>query len=90
MQRATPISLTEAERRNLEQLKRGRRVAVRLAERAAIVLLADDGLTTLTLTAVMRGRATSCTRRSARPALQPKRRGRECVAAMDGHMRRRG
>ncbi len=35
--------MPEAERRNLEQLKRGRRVAVRLAERAAIVLLADDG-----------------------------------------------
>ena len=36
--------MTEAERRNLEQLERGRRVAVRLAERAKIVLLADDGL----------------------------------------------
>ena len=44
MRRATAISLTEAERRNLEQLSRGRRVAVRLAERAKIVLLADDGL----------------------------------------------
>ncbi len=43
MRRATAISLTEAERRNLEQLSRGRRVAVRLAERAKIVLLADDG-----------------------------------------------
>ena len=44
MRRATAISLTEAQRRNLEQLRRGRRVAVRLAERAAIVLLADDGM----------------------------------------------
>ena len=36
--------MTESERRNLERIRRGRRVAVRLAERAAIVLLADDGL----------------------------------------------
>ncbi len=51
MRRATPISLTEAERRNLEQLSRGRRVAVRLAERAKIVLLANDGLENLQIAA---------------------------------------
>lgn len=44
MRRAIPISLNEFERQNLQQLKRGRRVSVRLAERAAIVLLAADGL----------------------------------------------
>lgn len=38
------IVVDEAQRRHLEQLKRGRRVAVRLAERAAIVLHAADGL----------------------------------------------
>lgn len=36
--------LDESERRHLEQLKRGRRVSVRLAERAAIVLHAAHGL----------------------------------------------
>jgi transposase len=44
MRQAIAISLDDAERRQLEQLKRGRRVAVRLAERAAIVLYAADGL----------------------------------------------
>ena len=44
MRRAIAISLEESERRCLEQLKRGRRVTVRLAERAAIVLHAADGL----------------------------------------------
>ena len=44
MRRAVVITLNESERRCLEQLKRGRRVPVRLAERAAIVLLAADGL----------------------------------------------
>lgn len=43
MRRATPIVLDEAQRAKLEELKRGRRVPVRLAERAAIVLLAADG-----------------------------------------------
>ena len=44
MRQAITISLNAPERRQLEQLKRGRRVAVRLAERAAIVLYAADGL----------------------------------------------
>ena len=44
MRRATSIVLEESERRHLEQLKRGRRVSVRLAERAAIVLHAAHGL----------------------------------------------
>ena len=44
MRRATPIELDQTERERLEQLKRGRRVSVRLAERAAIVLHAADGL----------------------------------------------
>jgi transposase len=44
MRRAVAISLNDAERSHLESLKRGRRVPVRLAERAAIVLHAADGL----------------------------------------------
>ena len=44
MRTAITIVLSEAERRKLEQLKCGRRVSVRLAERAAIVLHAADGL----------------------------------------------
>lgn len=44
MRRAVVISLDGAERRRLEALKRGRRVSVRLAERAVIVLNAADGL----------------------------------------------
>ena len=44
MRRATPIVLDEAQRQQLERIKRGRRVSVRLAERAAIVLHAADGL----------------------------------------------
>lgn len=44
MRRATPIVLTESQRDELERLRRGRRVSVRLAERAAIVLHAADGL----------------------------------------------
>jgi len=43
MRRAVAINLNESERQGLEQLKRGRRVSVRLAERAAIVLLAAEG-----------------------------------------------
>lgn len=43
MRRATPIVLDEPQRLKLEELQRGRRVPVRLAERAAIVLLAADG-----------------------------------------------
>jgi len=44
MRRAVTITLNESERGCLERLKRGRRVPVRLAERAAIVLMAADGL----------------------------------------------
>jgi len=44
MRKAVTISLSEAERVELETLKRGRRVTVRLAERAAIVLHANDGM----------------------------------------------
>lgn len=44
MRKAIPILLTEAERDQLEKLNRGRRTSVRLAERAAIVLHAADGL----------------------------------------------
>jgi len=43
MRRAVAINVSESERQCLEQLRRGRRVPVRLAERAAIVLLAADG-----------------------------------------------
>lgn len=44
MRKAIALSLDETERHHLERLKRGRRVPVRLAERAAIVLQAADGL----------------------------------------------
>jgi transposase len=44
MRKAVVIELESSERRALEQLKRGRRVAVRLAERAEIILHAADGL----------------------------------------------
>jgi transposase len=44
MRRATPIVLTDEHREQLERLSRGRRVSVRLAQRASIVLLAADGL----------------------------------------------
>jgi transposase len=44
MRRATIIVLDPAERQRLESLKRGRRVSVRLAERAGIVLHAAEGL----------------------------------------------
>jgi transposase len=44
MRKAVAINLSESERQCLEQLQRGRRVPVRLAERAAIVLLAADSL----------------------------------------------
>lgn len=43
MRKAVTIILNKSERVCLERLKRGRRVSVRLAERAAIVLLAADG-----------------------------------------------
>lgn len=45
MRRAIAIVLDDSERRKLEGLKCGRRVSVRLAERAGIVLRAADGLT---------------------------------------------
>jgi transposase len=44
MKRAVQITLSETERKVLERLKRGRQVSVRLAERAAIVSHAADGL----------------------------------------------
>lgn len=44
MRKAVVIKLDMSERAKLEQLKRGRRVAVRLAERAEIILHAADGL----------------------------------------------
>jgi len=44
MKRATPIELTDEQRQELERLSRGRRVSVRLAQRASIVLLAAEGL----------------------------------------------
>jgi transposase len=44
MRRAIAIVLDDASRRKLEELKNGRTTPVRLAERAAIVLYAADGL----------------------------------------------
>ena len=44
MRRAITIALNQSERDQLERLKRSRRASVRLAERAAIVLHAADGL----------------------------------------------
>jgi transposase len=44
MRRATPIVLEPSQRAELERLSRGRRVPVRLAERAKVVLHAADGL----------------------------------------------
>ena len=43
MRRAAPIVLEPTQREQLQRLARGRRVPVRLAERARIVLLAADG-----------------------------------------------
>ena len=43
MRRAPQVTLTETERRQLNRYASGRRVAVRLALRAKIVLLAADG-----------------------------------------------
>ena len=53
MRRATPIVLDDWQRQQLERIKRGRRVAVRLAERAAIVLHAADGLENQQIGALM-------------------------------------
>ena len=44
MRKAIRIVLDQSEREQLERLKRGRRVSVRLAERSGIVLHAADGL----------------------------------------------
>lgn len=44
MRRATAIVLDDAQRQELEELKRSRTVSVRLAERAQIVLHAADGM----------------------------------------------
>ena len=44
MRRAIPIMLTNKQREELERLSRGRRVSVRLAPHASIVLLAAKGL----------------------------------------------
>jgi small nuclear ribonucleoprotein (snRNP)-like protein len=44
MRTATTIVLETGEREQLQRLARGRRVEVRLAERAQIVLHATDGL----------------------------------------------
>ena len=44
MRRAIEIRLDDVERATLKRLKNGRRVSVRLAERAAIILHAADGL----------------------------------------------
>ena len=43
MRRAQPVTLNTAQRRQLGRYARGRQVTVRLALRARIVLLADDG-----------------------------------------------
>ncbi|MCC6681654.1 MAG: IS630 family transposase [Phycisphaeraceae bacterium] len=53
MRRANPIMLNETQRQQLERLRRGRRVPVRLAERAAIVLHAADGLENQQIAQVM-------------------------------------
>ncbi len=53
MRRAVTITLDTSERAHLERLKNGRRVAVRVAERAAIVLLAADKLENQEIAAVM-------------------------------------
>jgi transposase len=53
MKRATPIVLCESEREQLERLRRGRRVSVRLVERATIVLHAADGLENQQIGALM-------------------------------------
>ena len=44
MRRATPVVLEPAQREHLERLARGRRISVRLAERARVVLHAADGM----------------------------------------------
>ncbi len=53
MRKAITITLGDADRATLNRLKRGRRVSVRLAERAAIVLHAADGLENQEIGALM-------------------------------------
>ena len=53
MRRAISIVLNESQRTELESFKRGRRVSVRLAERAAIILHAADGLNNHEIAAAM-------------------------------------
>jgi len=53
MRRAVKITLESSERAELERLKNGRRVSVRLAERSAIVLHAADGLENQEIAKVM-------------------------------------
>jgi transposase len=53
MRKAITIKLDYTERATLKRLKRGRRVSVRLAERAAIVLHAADGLENQEIGALM-------------------------------------
>ena len=53
MRKAITIKLDDAERATLKRLKRGRRVSVRLAERAAIVLHAADGFENQEIGALM-------------------------------------
>ena len=43
MRRAQPVALNPTQRRQLQRCARGRRVAVRLALRAKIILLAAEG-----------------------------------------------
>jgi transposase/DNA-binding CsgD family transcriptional regulator len=53
MRIATTLLLDPTERERLESLKRGRRVSVRLAERAGIVLHAADGLENQQIAAIL-------------------------------------
>ena len=53
MRKATLVVLDKSQRLELEKLKRGRRVSVRLAQRAAIVLHAADGLDNQQIGALM-------------------------------------
>ena len=53
MRKAITIKLDDTERATLKRLKRGRRVSVRLAERAAIVLHAADGFENQEIGALM-------------------------------------
>lgn len=54
MKIAPAIKLTEQEQATLEGLRRGKKVAVRLAERSAIVLLAAEGKENIVIAAALR------------------------------------